>query len=125
MSTLWIEAAGQASVEPDEYVTHQDLAKMYSGDWMVPMRRVLPKLRKDYRDWEKGTSIEQAHAKDREHGGPDNYIEHLKSDISQNGMHTPIDVRSGGRYRFVEDGNHRGVAAMQLGLDRIPIRHVS
>lgn len=118
----WPEDAARADVPgADEHITHQDLAKMYSGDWEVPMTRVRRSLRDEYEDWQTGEAWEKPHGKDIEHGGPDAYVNYLSNDMRITGMHTPIDVRDG---RVVVDGNHRGVAAMQLGLDRIPIRHV-
>lgn len=117
MSLLWKNAATQ----PDEYISHEQLAKMYSGDHAVPMSRAIHPMRREYRDWERGQAWEKPHGKQIEHGGPDGYIEHLKKDISENGMTEPIEIRG---ENTVYDGHHRGLAAMDLKMDQIPVRHI-
>jgi len=68
-------------------------------------------------NWEaRGGDPEKVHSNDHAHGGPDNYIEALKGDISQNGVLTPILVRG----NAVREGHHRAIAALQLGLRNIP-----
>jgi len=126
MSLTWKAAVEQT--EPDEYITHQQLAQMYSGDFDEPMHRTMHNLRQDYRQAkeqarEEGDPLEEyAHPRDVAHGGPDNYIAHLKRDIAANGIQQPLTVRGG---NVVVEGHHRAAAAMQLRLNRIPIRHVS
>lgn len=119
MSLTWKAAVEQA--EPDEYITHQQLAQMYSGDFDEPMHRTMHNLRQDYADFQRDRS-RAVHPRDELHGGPDNYVAHLKKDIAANGIKQPLTVRGG---NVVTKGHHRAAAAMQLRLNSIPIRHVS
>lgn len=121
MSLLWKTAVDQGT-EPDEYISHQDLAKMYSGDFDSPMSGVKKDLQEDWDSQNGGhPSYRVAHPKDLEHGGPTNYIEHLKQDIAQNGMREPLVIRGG---NVVTEGHHRGAVALDLKMDKIPVRHI-
>lgn len=128
MSLLWVEAAEQGYVnaygepvtEPVEHITHHDLAKMYSGDYDVRMPKVKNSLRRDYLNYQRGKYAENPHGKDIQYGGPDNYIDHLKQDIAQNGFTSPLEIRGG---NVVTDGNHRGVAALEMRHMKIPVVH--
>ena len=100
------------------HIDHEALARLHSHDFDVPMPHVLDELRREHSDYVAGNH-DAAHSKDIEHGGPDKYIEHLKADIAKNGMQTPIEIRNGA----VRDGTHRGVAAMQLKMNRIPVEY--
>ena len=111
-----------------QFIDHKQLSEMYSGDFDEPMVHTLANLRHDYEDFRADSSDDPhpdpgnygVHAKDFEHGGPDNYIAHLKADIAKNGIKEPLEVRGG---NVVTEGHHRAVAAMQLGLSRIPLKH--
>jgi hypothetical protein len=125
MSLLWKTAVAQ----PD-YISHRDLAGMYSGDFDVPMTRVRRELNDEYRNLSQDhrhcgsdDTLEDhgVHSMDVKHGGPDAYIEHLKRDIAANGMREPLTIRGG---NVVTDGQHRGVAALDLRMERIPVEHV-
>ena len=111
MSLLWKTAVAQ----PD-HISHRDLAQMYSGDYDVPMTQVRRELRQNWAD-----SNGDAHPNEVKHGGPDAYIEHLKRDIAANGMQQPLTIRGG---NVVTDGQHRGVAALELKMERIPVEHI-
>lgn len=116
MSLLWVQA-----VAPTRYVTHQELGQMYSGDFDEPFHRVRKSLQEDWDSREPHERTDYCHTKDVEHGGPGNYIDHLKKDIAQNGMREPIDVRG---TNVVTEGHHRGAAAMELKMDKIPVRDI-
>jgi hypothetical protein len=119
MSNLWVTAAHQ----PDDFISHEDLAQMYSGDYDVPMHRVRHEMRQEWaKDQEPDSDFDTAnvHFQHRQHGGPDAYIEHLKKDIAQNGMREPLEIRGG---NVVVDGHNRGLAAMDLRMKDIPVRY--
>lgn len=96
-----------------QFVSHTELAGMYSGDFDVPMNRVLPDMR--------ATEYDDRHPAYEEHGGPDQYVKHLAGDIAKNGMREPITVRGG---NVITQGHHRALAAMKLRMDKVPVRHV-
>ncbi len=106
MSLLWVTAAKPIT----RYVTHHELGQMYSADYDVPMHKVLPEMRAAEHD--------DRHPAYEEHGGPDQYVRHLAGDIRDNGLREPIEVRGG---NVITQGHHRGLAAMQLKMDRIPV----
>ena len=109
-----------------QFVHHTEIAKMYSGDYDVPMTQHLRTSRRAYSAFRHDGSGygEEAMVPGEgamEHGGPDRYVDHLAKDIAQNGMREPITVRGG---NVITDGHHRALAAMKLGMDRVPVRHV-
>lgn len=109
-----------------QFVGHKELAGMYSGDHDEPMSRVLPRMRDIHADWQAEQdgglpADEIPHYSQIEHGGPDGYVAHLAKDIRKNGMREPIKVRGG---NVIIDGQHRALAAMKLGLDRVPVKHI-
>lgn len=122
MSLLWTQAG-------IDYISHHELAEMHSGDFDEPMKHVMRGLRQDWRDYKENSAGDEGHdpddygvhAKDVEHGGPDNYVAHLVKDMAANGMREPIEVRGG---NVVTEGHHRGAAALQLKMDKIPVRHI-
>ena len=95
-----------------QFVSHTELAKMYSGDYDVPMSKVLPDMR--------AAEYDDRHPAYEKHGGPDQYVAHLAKDIKANGLREPIDVRGG---NVITQGHHRALAAMKLGMARVPVRH--
>jgi uncharacterized ParB-like nuclease family protein len=52
-------------------------------------------------------------------------IDALKEDIAKNGMHTPIDILHRNGKNILWDGNHRLIAANELGLKEVPYRYVN
>lgn len=58
-----------------------------------------------------------------QHGGPRQHVEALAADIKENGLREPLVVNqtADGR-RHLADGHHRALAAIQLGLPRVPVR---
>ena len=101
-----------------QFISHRELAKMNAGDFDVPM----PKARREMqREWDEAQPEDRpdfAHPKDVEFGGPDKYLSHLKEDISERGMQEPLEIRND----TVTEGHHRGIAALELGLEQIPVR---
>lgn len=100
-----------------QFISHTDLHEMYSGDFDVKM----PQARQELRDSYRNDQPEGVHPNDAIHGGPDKYIAHLKKDIAKNGMREPLEIRGG---NVVKDGNHRALAAIDLKMNKIPVRHV-
>lgn len=127
MSLLWRTAVGAVDFDGNEvddgvhYIDHGTLAKMYSGDYDVPMPQAFKEMQAD---WDETGGFpgdpEYAHHAQIDHGGPRPYIEHLKRDIRQNGIMEPLTIRGG---NVVTDGHHRGVAALEMRLPRIPVRY--
>lgn len=112
-----------ASAGDVQYISHQELRNMYSGDYDAPMGKAHGSMLRDWRDYKNGELDEDdIHSGEREHGGPAAHIRHLQNDIAQNGLKEPLTIRGG---NVVVDGNHRGVAALNLRLDKIPVRHVA
>jgi len=97
-----------------QFISHVELANLVSREFGTPMSQVLPEMQ---RRWESG---ESDHMTEEIHGGPRKYVEHLKGSISERGMRKPIKVKDGA----VVDGNHRAVAAIELGLEKIPVKVV-
>jgi ParB-like chromosome segregation protein Spo0J len=101
------------ALQPQQFVHHTDLAKMYSGDYDVPMHKVLPEIESDPDVDERvryiGSGSSRAH------------IDRLASSIKQHGMKEPIVVRGG---NVITDGHHRALAAMKLKMEQVPVRHV-
>jgi len=96
------------------------IAGMVSSDYGVPMSQVAPLMQAR---WDERDSHPDLIGKgDRRHGGPRGHIEHLKADIAKRGMRKPVDLSE--RRGMVVNGNHRVVAAMELGLDKIPVRRL-
>lgn len=60
----------------------------------------------------------------RSWSGP-KYIDNLKSDISQRGIQNPIQVTDKYGFPMLYDGHHRLIAAMDLGLEKVPWKWVS
>lgn len=100
-----------------QFVSHTELASMYSGDYDVLMPKHLGEAKQAYDAGEVGYEREQDYD---EHGGPGGYVAHLAKDIAKNGMREPITVRNG---NVVTDGHHRALAAMKNRMEQIPIRH--
>jgi ParB-like chromosome segregation protein Spo0J len=49
-------------------------------------------------------------------------MDELTADIAQNGIQEPLKVyETEAGERFLDNGHHRAVAAMKLGLKRIPV----
>jgi hypothetical protein len=129
MSLLWVTASNTA-VDADgtpvdsevHYIDHHQLSKMYSGDFDVPMPHVMRELQEDWDNQRyDDPPYAAAHDKDQEHGGPRHYIDHLKKQIQeQGGIKEPLTIRGG---NVVIDGNHRGVAALELRHPKIPVRY--
>lgn len=104
------------------YVSARELSQMYANDFDVPMSEAMTALDAEHSARLRESDPEEyLHPKDMEHGSPRAYIDHLKADISRNGMTNPIDVWHG---HVVHDGHHRGIAAMELGMERIPVRYL-
>lgn len=116
MSLLWVTAVG---AEPTRYISHHELADMYSGDYDVKMPHLMREMQNEWD--ELGPDHPDAHAGEVEHGGPRPYVEHLKKSIQANGFDEPLTVRG---TNVVTDGNHRGVAALELRHPRIPVRDI-
>lgn len=113
MSLLWVHAG--VADPPTRYISHHDLAQMYSGDWDVRMPHALREMQQN---WDDGNADNDG---ELEHGGPRPYIDHLKRDIAENGFIEPLTVRG---TNVVTDGNHRGVAALELRHSKIPVRDI-
>lgn len=112
-----------ASAGDVQYISHQELRNMYSGDYDAPMGKAHGSMLRDWRDYKNGElDQDDIHSGELEHGGPTAHIRHLQDDIAQNGLKDPLVIRGG---NVVVDGNHRGVAALNLRLDKIPVRHVA
>lgn len=112
-----------ASAGDVQYISHQELRNMYSGDYDAPMGKAHGSMLRDWRDYKNGElDQDDIHSGELEHGGPTAHIRHLQDDIAQNGLKEPLVIRGG---NVVVDGNHRGVAALNLRLDKIPVRHVA
>jgi len=128
VSLLWVRANAAVDYDGNEvddgvhHIDHSTLAKMYSGDYDTRMGPETKDAMVD--DWSNTGNYpgdpEYCHAGEVEHGGPIQYIEHLKKEIRSNGMQEPLTIRGG---NVVIDGNHRGVAAIELRHPRIPVRY--
>jgi len=51
------------------------------------------------------------------------YVSNLAADIKENGMQNPVQINE--HRRIIHDGHHRVLAAMDLGMDKVPIKWVS
>lgn len=109
--------AAEESLSAHQFVKVSELRNMYSADFDSPVHQTLGHLRRSYRE----DQAEAVHPRDALHGGPDKYIAHLSKDIKENGVREPLTVRNG---NVLVEGHHRAVAAMQLGLDEVPVRHI-
>lgn len=107
-------SAGDA-LSPQQFVNHNQLRAMYSGDFDVPMSKVLPEMR----DFGHPSLDEFIPGTQRSFGTTDRYVNYLAKDIAKNGMQKPITVRGG---NVVKDGHHRALAAMKLRMREIPVR---
>lgn len=97
-----------------------ELAELESSDFAgVLMCDVMGVLCDTWDEYLEGNAHEDdVHPSDLEHGGPCNYIEHLKNAIKEDGgMLNPIDIE----YGRVVDGHHRLLAAIELQLDSVPV----
>lgn len=127
MSLLWVKANAAVDFDGNEvddgvhYIDHHTLSKMYSGDYDVPMPHVMRELQDDWDNQKHDDPpYAAAHDKDQEFGGPRHYVDHLKKDIRENGIREPLTIRGG---NVVTEGHHRGVAALELRLPKIPVRY--
>lgn len=101
------------NLSPQQFVSHTELAQMYSGDHDVRMKHALPEM---VAAEEEGFDHPRAAA----HGGSAAYVDHLAVSIAQHGVTTPIEVRGG---NVITDGHHRALAAIKLRLSKIPVEH--
>jgi hypothetical protein len=109
-------------LNPQQFMPLSEFKKTYSGDYDVPITRVESEMRANWRAHKAGESYEDPHPGEVEHGGPVPYLAHLTRDISKNGLREPITIRNENN---VYDGNHRAAAVLRLGLDPVPVRHVT
>jgi len=100
-------------LNPVQFMPMDEFKRLHSGDYDEPMEHTFRNIQEDY---DHGSP----HPRDVRFGGPRNYIEHLKRDISKNGITEPLTVRGG---NVLVEGHHRGLAAMELGLDGVPVQH--
>lgn len=100
-----------------QFVSHKELAGMYSADFDVPMTHALEAMRQHDNDMRR--QPEDRHPAYKAGMTPGSHVAKLAADIAANGMHQPIEVRGG---NVVTDGHHRALAAMRLRLERVPIR---
>lgn len=126
MSLLWARVAvldaGQNEVDPKvRYISHHDLADMYSGDYDVKIPHTMREMQDEWRNVDPGARADYLHTKDVEHGGPRAYVNHLKADIAANGITEPLTVRG---TNVIKDGNHRAIALYEMKHPRIPVRDV-
>lgn len=116
-----VDADGNPVDSEVHYIDHHALSKMYSGDYDVPMTHAMREMQTD---WDETGGFpgdpEYAHHRQVEHGGPRPYVDHLKRQISAEGIQEPLTIRGG---NVVIDGHHRGVAAMEMRLPKIPVRY--
>lgn len=99
-----------------QFMGMKEFKDLHSADWDAPMAHTLRNIQNDY-----DSGLESPHPRDAEYGGPRKYIDHLKADITKNGIKEPLVVRGG---NVLVEGHHRGVAAMELGLPGVPVRHI-
>jgi len=104
------------------HVSYRDLANFSSGDFEgTPVDDVMDDLQFAFDN----RAVEHPHGRDLEHGGPRNYVNHLKKQISRHGMQTPIEVTvSDEGHPEIYDGHHRAAAAIELGMRRVPVKRV-
>lgn len=95
-----------------QFLTLDEVSRLHSRDFGVPMSEVFGAMQTR---WDQGV---RDHMTEEMRGGPRKYVDLLKADIAENGMRKPIKVRDGA----VTDGHHRAIAAMELGLDKIPVK---
>lgn len=99
-----------------QFMPASQLGEIASTDYGVPVKGLRVAMRKRWADAQKGR--DEAHPNEIEHGGPDAYIDHLKEDILKNGMQNPIRIKNG----EIFDGHHRAIAAVELGLAKVPFK---
>jgi hypothetical protein len=136
------------ALSPQQFMGMSEFKKLYSADYDEPMTKTMGSMQRDYREYQAAKTREpetyahdldnagadegvlfrrpsgelaDVHAQDLRHGGPRGYVNHLKADIQKNGIQKPLTVRGG---NVLLDGHHRGVAAMELGLPGVPVRHI-
>lgn len=102
-------------------VSHGELAKMYSGDFDVPMSGALTEMHRDDLSHLHGDPDGRHPAYKTRSDTPRTHVNHLAKDIAKNGMREPITVRGG---NVITDGHHRALAAMKLRMNDIPVRHI-
>ncbi len=110
--------AAQDNLNKQQFVSVKEMGDMYSGDFDGKMSDVRSDMRSAWQ--EHVDSGYEAHPKDIEFGGPDKYIHHLAKDIKKNGVREPITVRG---ENVVTSGHHRYAAAVEAGLDKVPVEH--
>ena len=115
-------------LNPAQFMPMAEFKNLYSADYDEPMAKTMGNMERNYRDF-RGQDLATAQAAapnvsrdDMRHGGPRGYVNHLKADITKNGIQEPLTVRGG---NVLKDGHHRGVAAMELGLSQVPVRHIN
>ena len=113
-------------LSPQQFMHMDEFKKLYSGDYDEPMTKTMSNMQSNYKEYMSAKPGEtyygdEVHHEDLQHGGPRAYVNHLKADIAQNGITKPLEIRGG---NVLTDGHHRGVAAMELGLPGVPVRHI-
>ncbi len=114
------------ALSPQQFMGMSEFKKLYSADYDEPMTKTMDNMQSNYRSYRKlrpgdDSSQYPIHPQDLQHGGPRGYVDALKKDISANGIKEPLTVRGG---NVLTEGHHRGVAAMELGLPGVPVRHI-
>ncbi len=113
-------------LSPQQFMGMPEFKKLYSNDYDAPMTKTMGNMQSDYKEYSAAKPGEtyygpDIHPQDLAHGGPRRYVDALKKDISANGVKEPLTVRGG---NVLYDGHHRGVAAMELNLPGVPVRHI-
>ena len=113
-------------LSPDEFLSHTELGNLTSNDFDGPVSGVRANLQREWEGYVVGGNPDEGpenygiHDKDAEFGGPDKYIAHLRASIQKEGIREPLLLDETGSRLF--EGHHRAAAALDLQLDRVPVR---
>lgn len=100
-----------------QFMSVRELSGLHSGDFGGRVGDITPKWVDDL-----------PHRSEDEHEEMSKQLA-LHDDIRKNGIRTPLTVRHypdsafGHATQELQDGHHRAMAAMELGLTHVPVRH--
>lgn len=97
-----------------QFIGQDELRGLRTGEFGGTVGEMRPKWLADAAD--------SPQARHTNHGGPEGYVAHLRSQIAAEGIKNPLTIATYPNSESLHGGHHRALAAMDLGLDKIPVR---
>lgn len=96
-------------------------ANATSSIYHVPLHEVMPHMQARYDAWRNEPGPEP-HPEEIRHGGPQAYVDHLRDSIATDGLKRPPLVSPRKDGHLLDDGHHRGLALLALGVSHVKVQ---